>query len=63
MSTNEFIRIIRSKGCASVSDIQHLNEGFHTAESVGAAKRVINKCGKCGMQKCRVRTEVANMTF
>lgn len=62
MGTNEFIRIIRAKGCASVSDIQHLNEGFHSAASVGAAKRVITKCGKCG-KKCRIRTEVANMAF
>ena len=62
MSTNEFIKIIRTKGCASVSDIQHLNEGFHTAESVGVAKRVITKCGKCG-KPCRVRAEVANTAF
>lgn len=62
MSTNEFIRIIRAKGCASVSDIQHLSEGFHSSASVGAAKRVITKCGKCG-KNCRVRTEVTNMTF
>jgi hypothetical protein len=62
MSTNEFIKIIRTKGCASVSDIQHLSEGFHSAESVGAAKRVINKCGKCG-KTCRVRAEVTNTAF
>lgn len=62
MSTNEFIKIIRSKGCASVSDIQHLNEGFHTAESVGVAKRVITKCGKCS-KSCRVRAEVTNTAF
>lgn len=61
MSTEEFVHVIKTKGCASPADIRDIHDGFHTAASVGAARRVIMKCRKCGVTKCRVRTEVTNM--
>lgn len=62
MSTNEFIQHVQTRGCASAEDIKQLNEGFHVAASIGAARRVLTKCKRCH-SKCKVRAEVVNTGF